>query len=227
MALVTFSNPDYKDKTVYAARRKGFIPAEYLPVRRVWTTLFALDPRIESISLLTAGEPNIGLKSRVTGAYLGLAVAEASRCQSQVTHHNRLADLGTLTVIRMVQAALLNGGRGELKRLADDLAAARPQYRHDTRRMENPSGYIVDTLRAVFQALFAADGFEAALVDVINRGGDSDTTGAILGMIAGALYGVGGIPQRWLSALDREASTACLEQAEALLRLSPFCRNCA
>ncbi len=163
-------------------------------------------------------------------AYLGdhdSAVAEAARCQSHVTHHNSLADLGTLTVIRMVQAALLNGGRDELKRLADDLAAARPQYRYDTKRMENPSGYIVDTLHAVFQALFATNGFEAALVDVINRGGDSDTTGAILGMIAGALCGVGGIPQRWLSALDREVSAACLEQAEALLRLSPFCRGCA
>jgi ADP-ribosyl-[dinitrogen reductase] hydrolase len=43
--------------------------------------------------------------------------------------------------------------------------------------MENPGGYLVETLRAVFQALFATDSFETALVDVVNRGGDADTTG--------------------------------------------------
>jgi ADP-ribosyl-[dinitrogen reductase] hydrolase len=60
-------------------------------------------------------------------------------------------------------------------------------------------------------------------VDVVNRGGDADTTGAILGMIAGALYGTSSIPKRWLSALDPEVSEACRDQALRLLRLSPHC----
>ncbi len=42
------------------------------------------------------------------------------------------------------------------------------------------------------------DTFEEALIEVINLGGDSDTTGAILGALAGAHYGVGAIPERWL-----------------------------
>ncbi len=149
-------------------------------------------------------------------------VAEANRRQSHVTHHNKLGDLGTLTVIRMVQRALLAGDRAELKSLADGLATAEARYRYDGKRMENPSGYIVDTLRAVFQALFATDSFESALIDVANRGGDSDTTGAILGMIAGALYGADAIPERWMSALDQEIGQACVEQAWALLSLSPY-----
>lgn len=153
------------------------------------------------------------------------AVAEANRRQSHVTHHSPLADLGTLTVIQMVQSALLRGDRGELKQLADGLAAADSRYSYDSKRMDNPSGYIVDTLRAVFQALFASDSFESALVNVVNRGGDSDTTGAILGMIAGALYGPESIPERWLSALDEEVKTACLTQTVELLRLAPFCRS--
>jgi ADP-ribosyl-[dinitrogen reductase] hydrolase len=161
-------------------------------------------------------------------AYLGAdepLVAEANRLQAHVTHNNALADLGTRTVIRMVQSALLIGERKELKHLADDLVAADPRYGYESKRMDNPSGYIVDTLRAVFQALFATDSFESALIDVVNRGGDSDTTGAILGMIAGALYGVNAIPGRWLSSLDREVSAACLEQAISLVRLSPFFRG--
>ncbi len=150
-------------------------------------------------------------------------VAEANRAQSHVTHHNRLADAGTLTVIRMVQAALQGQSKTELRVLAEDLVAAEPQYRFDRRRMENPGGYLVETLRAVFQALFATDSFETALVDVVNRGGDADTTGAILGMIGGALYGPDAIPRRWLGVLDKGSALACVDQSAALLRASARC----
>ena len=161
-------------------------------------------------------------------AYLGagdVALADASRLQCHVTHNNLLADQGTLTIIRMVQSALLIGERKELKQLADDLVAADRRFAYERNRLDSPSGYIADTLRVVFQSLFATDGFEGALVDVVNRGGDSDTTGAILGMIAGALYGLGSIPTRWLSALDEDLTATILEQAQELLRLSPFCRG--
>jgi len=152
-------------------------------------------------------------------------VAEASRAQSHVTHHSPLTDAGTLTVVSMVQTALLGGSKPHLKDLADALVAEEPQYRYDRRRMENPGGYLVETLRAVFQALFATDSFEAALIDVVNRGGDADTTGAILGMIAGALYGPDAIPRRWLAALERPTADACREQAIRLLSESCHCRG--
>ncbi|WP_295587839.1 ADP-ribosyl-[dinitrogen reductase] hydrolase [uncultured Lamprocystis sp.] len=150
-------------------------------------------------------------------------VAQANRIQSHTTHHSAVGDAGTLTVIRMVQAALLGGEMGHLKGLAEALVAEQPLYRYDRRRMENPGGFLVETLKAVFQALFATDNFEGALIEVVNRGGDADTTGAILGMIAGALYGYDAIPRRWLTALDAKAATACRDQARALLRMSPHC----
>jgi ADP-ribosyl-[dinitrogen reductase] hydrolase len=56
-------------------------------------------------------------------------------------------------------------------------------------RRENPSGWVVETMQAVLQALLEVGGFEHCLVDVVNRGGDADTTGAIAGMLAGAMYG--------------------------------------
>jgi ADP-ribosyl-[dinitrogen reductase] hydrolase len=154
------------------------------------------------------------------------AVAQASCLQSHITHHNPLADAGTLTAVRMVQAALLGGRKADLKALADTLAAQEPQFRYDRGRMVSPGADIVETLRAVFQSLFATDCFEAALVDVVNRGGDADTTGAILGMIAGALYGPDEIPKRWITAIDREAADSCRDQAARLLNLSPHCRAC-
>ena len=91
--------------------------------------------------------------------------------------------------------------------------------RYDKRRRENPSGYVVDTLQAVFQSFFATESFEDCLIDVVNRGGDADTTGAIAGMLAGAYYGLESIPKRWLKAIDEDIATQCPAQARALLAL--------
>lgn len=161
-------------------------------------------------------------------AYLGAdeaELAEANRRQSYVTHNSELAEIGTLTVLRMVQAALLGADRDELQRLADELVATDKRYRYDGRRMEKPSGFIVETLVAVFQSLFTTYSFEDALVNVVNRGGDADTTGAILGMIAGTLYGSDEIPRRWLSALERKTRAHCRNQARQLLRISVWGRR--
>lgn len=157
-------------------------------------------------------------------AYRNAAEAEldaANRAQSHVTHHSALADLGCLAVLRMIAGALEGAPSPILQGIADQLVAAEPRYAYRGKPIEQPGAFIVDTLRAVFQALFSGDGFEAALVDVVNRGGDADTSGAILGMIAGALYGVEAIPQRWLDALDPEVRNECRGQAQALVRLSP------
>jgi ADP-ribosyl-[dinitrogen reductase] hydrolase len=87
------------------------------------------------------------------------------------------------------------------------------------RQQSNPSGYVPDTMRAVFQAFFDTDTFEDCLTDVVNRGGDADTTGAIAGMLAGAVYGLKGIPRPWLDALVPATRQACEMQAKALIAL--------
>jgi ADP-ribosylglycohydrolase len=54
--------------------------------------------------------------------------------------------------------------------------------------------------------MLTTDSFEEALVEVINLGGDADSTGAILGALLGAHYGIDAIPDRWLARLEnREA----------------------
>ena len=145
-------------------------------------------------------------------------VAAAFRAQAHVTHHNELSDAGGICLALMIQDAILGGNWSDLKTRARTLALAHPAYTWENERPEeNPSGYVVHTLRAVFQAFFGTDSFEAALIDVVNRGGDADTTGAILGALAGAWYGSGQIPGRWLRALDRASAERCREQAERLL----------
>ena len=69
------------------------------------------------------------------------------------------------------------------------------------RRREPPairgSGYVVHTLEAALWALDRTDSFADGALKVVNLGEDADTTGAVFGQIAGALYGVDAIPDAW------------------------------
>ncbi|MFP4161071.1 MAG: ADP-ribosyl-[dinitrogen reductase] hydrolase [Ectothiorhodospira sp.] len=149
------------------------------------------------------------------------AVEGACRRQARITHHHPLSDAGTACVARMVQQALAGASRRDLIHgPVADLVRAHPEFRFRTRREENPSPFIVHTLRAVFQAVFDTDGFEDCLVDVVNRGGDADTTGAIAGMIAGALHGTSAIPVRWRNALEGRVRQEIAWQSPRLLELA-------
>ncbi|MDX9980504.1 MAG: ADP-ribosylglycohydrolase family protein [Lentisphaeria bacterium] len=55
---------------------------------------------------------------------------------------------------------------------------------------------------AVFAALAFPDDFRRCVLLAVNHGGDSDSTGAIVGNILGALLGTGSIPSEWLAALE-------------------------
>lgn len=53
--------------------------------------------------------------------------------------------------------------------------------------------------------------FRSAILSAANLGDDADTTAAVAGQLAGALYGLDGIPEDWLSRLawrDRMKSWA-------------------
>ncbi|GAB6051900.1 ADP-ribosyl-[dinitrogen reductase] hydrolase [Magnetospira thiophila] len=146
-------------------------------------------------------------------------ISAAVRCQAHVTHNTPLSDSGTECVVAMIQDALVHGTPpAVLLNHADDLLRRHREFDWSKRRRDNPSGYIVETLQAVFQALETETSFEDILIDVVNRGGDADTTGAIAGMIAGASLGETAIPARWLRKLESATATACADQAEALVR---------
>lgn len=148
----------------------------------------------------------------------------AARMQAHVTHNAPLADIGLTVVMDMVHCALLGTDRAFVDMVAMAHAAKRRSREYDfTRKVQNnPSGFLPETMRAVFQSFARSDNFESALIDVVNRGGDADTTGAILGFIAGALYGASAIPARWLKALDLDVVHTCETQALQLLGLSPL-----
>jgi ADP-ribosyl-[dinitrogen reductase] hydrolase len=142
--------------------------------------------------------------------------------QAHVTHHHPLSDAATLCFARML-AGLLAGGhwRDNLAKLrvhAKALVEAHRQFRFDP-YPKRATGYVVDTAQTVLHAFFATDSFESCLIRTVNCGGDADTTGAIAGMLAGAHYGVDGIPVRWLKRLDRNVRDEIARQVDGLLAL--------
>lgn len=139
--------------------------------------------------------------------------------QARVTHHNAESDAGCLAVAAMLRQAILYGDREAMLCEARRLAEEHPRFRFDRKPETNPSGYIAHTLRAVFQAFEAGGDFEARLVNVVNRGGDADTTGAILGMLAGGLEGFDAIPSRWFRRLDWRVADEVISQARDLIEL--------
>ena len=74
------------------------------------------------------------------------------------------------------------------------------KYRHnvDIPREEVMSGgYVVETYTAAMWAFQTTDNFEDCVIAAVNRGHDSDTVGAVAGMIAGTYYGYCSIPAKF------------------------------
>ena len=59
------------------------------------------------------------------------------------------------------------------------------------------SGYVVKSLEAALWAFHKSSTFEEGCLLAVNLGDDADTTAAIYGQIAGAFYGLDGIPPQW------------------------------
>lgn len=75
------------------------------------------------------------------------------------------------------------------------------------RRREPPaiegSGYVVRSLEAALWAFYKSKSYREGCLLAVNLGDDADTTAAIYGQIAGAHYGVAGLPQDWLDRVTR------------------------
>ena len=63
------------------------------------------------------------------------------------------------------------------------------------------SGYVVHTLEAALWSVARAGNFRNAVLLAANLADDADTVAAVTGQLAGALYGLRGIPDAWLERL--------------------------
>ena len=98
-------------------------------------------------------------------------------------------------------------------------AIQRGEYLQKDRAQIKGTGYVIDCLEAALWCFAHTDNFRDAILAAANLGDDADTTAAVCGQIAGAFYGVDGIPESW-----REKITMLddiLELSEQLNKCSP------
>jgi ADP-ribosyl-[dinitrogen reductase] hydrolase len=148
-------------------------------------------------------------------------IKHANFQHAHITHPNALSDAACYMVIQLIHLGLKGEKKLEdLQRVVDEWLQTYPQFEYRKKVFQNPSAFIVETLQAVFQSFFNTTSFEECLIDIVNRGGDADTTGAIAGMIAGAFYGKNAIPIRWLEKLNPDIYQQCEKQAMEIIQLN-------
>ncbi|MBO9730716.1 MAG: ADP-ribosylglycohydrolase family protein [Chitinophaga sp.] len=75
-------------------------------------------------------------------------------------------------------------------------------------------GYVLHTLEASIWCILTTDNYADAVLKAVNLGRDTDTTGAVTGGLAALIYGLEGIPEKWIAALARREDI--LELAERM-----------
>ena len=138
--------------------------------------------------------------------------------QNHITHHHRLSDAATLSLGRMVNGLITGMDLPACRLLAENLIQEYTEFTFAPYPGKS-SAYIVDTMQTVLHYFFNTHSFADCLIATVNQGGDADTTGALVGMLAGAKYGLAQIPEHWLQQLDQRVVNEIRWQTVELLKL--------
>ena len=147
------------------------------------------------------------------------AFERLSLAQARLTHHHALSDAAVLGVGRLLRGLLAGGDQRAFEQQARQWVMANPAFGFTPYR-GRATAYVLDTVQTVLHFLTLHDSFEAALVATVNQGDDADTTGALVGMLAGARCGASGLPRRWLHRLQPATVQAITDQTSGLLALA-------
>ena len=148
---------------------------------------------------------------------LALLVAE-TRLQSEVTHRNPDAVNAAILLNLILRKLILRGDStppGAALRaaivecsgqvvLTEEFSLAISLAPMRSRDDLKNTGWALHTIESALWATLTTQSFEEALVQAVNLGNDADTTGSVTGAIAGAMYGLSGIPARWKDLLHGE-----------------------
>jgi len=116
------------------------------------------------------------------------SAVDVSVMQSQITHASDECDDFAFALSAFLQSGNL---RDALHRLEPDTPRAQVKS----------SGYVRYTYEAAFWAFETTETFRDCVTLAANLGGDADTVTAVVGQIAGRIYGMEGIPSSWLATL--------------------------
>ncbi len=142
-----------------------------------------------------------------------------SIAQARLTHHHPLSDAATLGLGQLLRRVLAGSEYPECQRWTERWTGENPAFRFTPYR-GRATAYVVDTVQTVLHYSTLHQDFETALIATVNQGDDADTTGALVGMLAGARCGASRLPQRWLQRLQPTVVQAITDQTSGLLALA-------
>ncbi|WP_192072624.1 ADP-ribosylarginine hydrolase Tri1 [Pantoea agglomerans] len=93
------------------------------------------------------------------------------------------------------------------------------EYKEKYRDQIRSSAYVIDTLEAALWAVWHTDNFKDAVLLAANLGNDADSIAAAAGQLAGALYGLSGIPEGWVEKIAHKERILSL--AKQLFEMAP------
>ncbi len=132
-------------------------------------------------------------------------LAESAAAQSRTTHGAEQAVDACRVFAEMLADAIAGSPRVDL--LEPRRFEGHPEiagivngsWRGRRRSEVRSSGYVVHTLEAAIWAVARTGNFQNAVLLAANLADDADTVAAVTGQLAGALYGLSGIPEGWLN----------------------------
>jgi ADP-ribosyl-[dinitrogen reductase] hydrolase len=144
---------------------------------------------------------------------------------SAITHADPRCTYGCI-LLNDIIASYLTGETVSLESVFSRLHPESPEELqeaiYELREIEpeslSTSGYVIDTLQTALYDAVTAVSAEAAICRAVNRGGDTDTIGAITGALVGARFGMQTLPDRWIATIDEAAELR--ELAATLIGLS-------
>ncbi|MFF1306647.1 ADP-ribosylglycohydrolase family protein [Streptomyces sp. NPDC058307] len=161
------------------------------------------------------------------------ATIAAARRLAALTHGDRAAWEGTAVFHELIRVAL--AGDDPLDAVQATLGMVHPDHRRRYATVLAPdwhpdqatefNGAVWPCLGSAVWALRTTTSYETAVRAAIDLGGDTDTVAAVTGGLAGAVYGVTAVPERWTALLhvplpgfaDRVLRTAGLADLTHLL----------
>ncbi|MDC0747429.1 ADP-ribosylglycohydrolase family protein [Polyangium mundeleinium] len=142
-------------------------------------------------------------RCRITCAALCAAIAAAGAGQTSATDLFEVvraeveAAAATLIDIVPSDGRDVEAARAELRWDLELAVRDDPELYGPEIHLHRQQGFVRVAFRLVLWELLHAPSYEAALIDVVNRGGDADTNGAITGALLGARFGEDAIPAAW------------------------------
>ncbi|MFG2458474.1 ADP-ribosylglycohydrolase family protein [Streptomyces sp. NPDC048523] len=137
------------------------------------------------------------------------ATMAAARRLAALTHGDRAAWEGTAVFHELIRVAL--AGDDPLDAVEATLDTLHPDHRRRYATVLAPdwhpdqatefNGAVWPCLGSAVWALRTTTSYETAVRAAIDLGGDTDTVAAVTGGLAGAVYGVTAVPERWTAPL--------------------------